>query len=448
MAATPDGKGYWEVAADGGIFTFGDATFYGSMGGKPLYQPVVGMAATPDGKGYWEVAKDGGIFTFGDATFYGSMGGKPLNQPIAGMATTPDGKGYWEVAKDGGIFAFGDAAFYGSMGGKPLNQPIVGMAATPDGKGYWEVAADGGVFTFGDATFYGSMGGKPLSQPVVGMAATPDGKGYWEVAKDGGIFTFGDATFRGSAAGYVPVGESVVAMAAGSGSGTGTSEVGDFSHAVSTASSPYAPGATGYDISWPQCGGAYPPPSAVAVVGVNGGSAFTDNTCFASEAAWGGAGLSVYLNVNSPQGSNPSQWDEGPDGSCTIGDLSCESYNYGYNTAQLSMATARAAGYGTQTWWLDVETGNYWTSDTAANDQVIAGAVAAITSAGGTAAIYSTDYQWGEIAGTYVPNVSAWYPTGLAASASSSWCAGTSFAGGPIALVQGAAGPYDGDYSC
>ncbi|MDA8148293.1 MAG: hypothetical protein M0Z93_05880, partial [Actinomycetota bacterium] len=69
------------------------------MAGTPLRMPVVGMAATPDGKGYWEVAADGGIFTFGDATFYGSMGGKPLNQPIAGMATTPDGKGYWEVAK-------------------------------------------------------------------------------------------------------------------------------------------------------------------------------------------------------------------------------------------------------------------------------------------------------------------------------------------------------------
>ena len=30
------------------------------------------MAATPDGKGYWLVAKDGGIFAFGDAHFYGS----------------------------------------------------------------------------------------------------------------------------------------------------------------------------------------------------------------------------------------------------------------------------------------------------------------------------------------------------------------------------------------
>ena len=39
--ATTDGKGYWLVAADGGIFTFGDAGFYGSMGGQHLNAPVV-----------------------------------------------------------------------------------------------------------------------------------------------------------------------------------------------------------------------------------------------------------------------------------------------------------------------------------------------------------------------------------------------------------------------
>jgi hypothetical protein len=169
------GKGYYEVASDGGLFAFGTAPFYGSMGGRPLNQPVVGMASTPDGKGYWEVASDGGLFAFGDAQFYGSMGGKPLNEPIVGMASTPDGGGYWEVASDGGLFAFGTAPFYGSMGGKPLNQPIVGLASTPDGKGYWEVASDGGLFAFGDAPFFGSMGGKPLNKPIVGMttAGTP-----------------------------------------------------------------------------------------------------------------------------------------------------------------------------------------------------------------------------------------------------------------------------------
>ena len=92
-----------------------------AAGTDPSNAPIVGIAATPDGKGYWEVASDGGIFAFGDAGFYGSMGGKPLNAGVVGIAATPDGKGYWEVASDGGIFAFGDAGFYGSMGGKSLN---------------------------------------------------------------------------------------------------------------------------------------------------------------------------------------------------------------------------------------------------------------------------------------------------------------------------------------
>ena len=38
--------GYDLAAADGGVFSFGDARFYGSMGGTVLNQPVVGITAT------------------------------------------------------------------------------------------------------------------------------------------------------------------------------------------------------------------------------------------------------------------------------------------------------------------------------------------------------------------------------------------------------------------
>ena len=93
------------------------------MGGKPLNKPVVGLASTPDNKGYWEVASDGGIFSFGDAAFHGSAGSLVLNKPIVGMAATPDGQGYWLVASDGGVFTYGDAHYSGSMGGIALNKP-------------------------------------------------------------------------------------------------------------------------------------------------------------------------------------------------------------------------------------------------------------------------------------------------------------------------------------
>jgi phosphatidylserine/phosphatidylglycerophosphate/cardiolipin synthase-like enzyme len=213
----PATSGYWEAAGDGGIFAFGSAQFYGSMGGQHLNAPVVGMAATPDDHGYWEVASDGGIFAFGSAQFYGTMGGQHLNAPVVGMAATPDDHGYWEVAGDGGVFAFGDAGYYGSMAGHVLDAPVVGLAVTPDGKGYWEVAGDGGVFAFGDAGYHGSMAGHVLDAPVVGLA--PSGNGYYEVAADGGVFAFGAATFAGSMGGRTlnaPV-VSLAALKAGAG---------------------------------------------------------------------------------------------------------------------------------------------------------------------------------------------------------------------------------------
>jgi hypothetical protein len=211
--------GYWLVATDGGIFSFGSAGFAGSMGGRHLDAPMVGMARTADHNGYWTVASDGGIFSFGDAVFQGSMGGRHLDAPMVGMAPSADGGGYWTVASDGGIFSFGDAAFHGSMGGRHLDAPMVGMAPTPDGGGYWTVASDGGVFSFGDAGFHGSMGGHHLDQPIVGMAATPDGGGYWLVGADGGIFTFGDAPFGGSLPGIGVRATAVAVLATATGQG-------------------------------------------------------------------------------------------------------------------------------------------------------------------------------------------------------------------------------------
>ncbi len=84
----------------------------------------------PDGHGYWLVASDGGVFSFGDVLFHGSMGGRPLDRPIVAIETIPGAGGYWEIASDGGIFAF-DAPYYGSMGGRRLVAPVVG-GGVPD----------------------------------------------------------------------------------------------------------------------------------------------------------------------------------------------------------------------------------------------------------------------------------------------------------------------------
>jgi hypothetical protein len=109
------------------------------------------------------------VFTFGDATFHGSMGSARLNRPVNGLVPTADGTGYWLVASDGGVFAF-NAPFHGSTGNLTLNQPVVGM--TRYGTGYLMVAGDGGLFNFSTEPFFGSLGSSGSPTSTVGVAAT------------------------------------------------------------------------------------------------------------------------------------------------------------------------------------------------------------------------------------------------------------------------------------
>lgn len=136
--ASPTGLGAYMVASDGGIFTVGDAVFIESVRGAltALHgppglpdQPVVGIVADPDGHGYWNVAADGGVFAFG-SDFVGSLpeivAFEDLDAPINGMV--PYGDGYLMSAADGGLFAFSDLPFAGSAHGL-ADTPVVAIAA-------------------------------------------------------------------------------------------------------------------------------------------------------------------------------------------------------------------------------------------------------------------------------------------------------------------------------
>jgi len=184
IVSTPSGHGYWvlELNASGAatIAPFGDAKSYGdsqtivSHTHQALNGTPVGFASTPDGKGYWEVHSDGGVFGFGDAHFYGSVPGLNIQdtQPrIVGIAATLDGKGYWIVTDGGQVFPFGDATHTSDLSGIRLAKPIVGITTDASGPGFWLVAADGGVFGLGGAPFLGSMGGKRLHEPVFGITS-------------------------------------------------------------------------------------------------------------------------------------------------------------------------------------------------------------------------------------------------------------------------------------
>ena len=127
------------------------------------------VASQPSGgiSGYWLAGIRGGVFSFGNAHFYGSMGGKPLDKPIVGIAATPDGGGYWEVASDGGVFSFGNAHFYGSLPGMSFPAHAVALLPTATGKGYLIVTAGGRTVELGDAPQFGQVAGS-----VDGWAST------------------------------------------------------------------------------------------------------------------------------------------------------------------------------------------------------------------------------------------------------------------------------------
>ena len=101
------------------VDSFGDAT-EGATGLTGLAEPIVGMAAAPTGKGYWLVAADGGIFAFGTAQFYGSTGGTSPAAQAVGMVASPTGDGY--------LIAFGPL--------RPLAGEIVGIDPGHNGRNY------------------------------------------------------------------------------------------------------------------------------------------------------------------------------------------------------------------------------------------------------------------------------------------------------------------------
>ena len=109
------GGNHWDC---GSSFPMAQVLDMAAGGSSPTTQGgAMAICSTPSGQGYWVVGSDGGVFTYGDAEFCGSLGDTPLAAPITDMACTPSGCGYWLLGQDGGVFTFGDAAFYGAPTG-------------------------------------------------------------------------------------------------------------------------------------------------------------------------------------------------------------------------------------------------------------------------------------------------------------------------------------------
>lgn len=220
-----DVRGYRLYASDGGVFTFGDLPFQGSLGefdgsraegcysgeggsGVRFFPDCEDAAAHPDGNGYWLVDGHCAVFAFGSARDLGQPSTNPESNVIGApvgcsITATPSGNGYWLMDGTGLVDAYGDAVDLGEGLNIEENREAGGAAditATTTGDGYWILGARGGVYPRGDATDRGDVAQMVLNQRVTGMVADPDGTGYWITAYDGGVFSF-DAPFYGSTGG-------------------------------------------------------------------------------------------------------------------------------------------------------------------------------------------------------------------------------------------------------
>jgi len=202
---------------------------------------------------------------------------------------------------------------------------------------------------------------------------------------------------------------------------------------ISTAA--VALGRYGNDISWPQCGGAFPAKAGFGIIGVNGGRPFTQNACLAAEWQWALSNRGApayYMNLSNPGTADPAGYG-------------ASAAAYALNYASSATGASSAVSH---VWWIDVETTNTWSSSQPANAAVVQGALTYLKQHTAKAVgIYSTGYQWGVITGGVHMAAPVWAAGASSAASAPSFC-GTGFTGKPVKIVQYPAGSYDGDYRC
>lgn len=209
----------------------------------------------------------------------------------------------------------------------------------------------------------------------------------------------------------------------------------------------------GFDISWPQCNKDYPPgPVAFVVIGVNNGKPFTENPCFLHQYQWAQRvelQPAVYVNTAFPK-AGESMAVVGPYGACAEDDGWCRGYNYGWNLAKDVVSRAERMRVTPSHWWLDVESGNYWSGDSQNNSQVIRGAVEYFKQRSLPVGIYGTPYQFRLIAGDWKsPGITIWTAGAQGIAMAASRCTpGYAFAGGTVVMVQYYDYGFDTNYIC
>jgi hypothetical protein len=213
---------------------------------------------------------------------------------------------------------------------------------------------------------------------------------------------------------------------------------------------------TGYDVSWPNSCSATVSGAAFGIVGVNHGRPFTfnnTNNCFStqySDAAKTGS-ASVYINTaysGAYKKNVTTACSSLVSGTGLIGSYA-QAWEIGCSEAETSFDAA-----GTTTavmWWLDVETGNSWSSSNfTLNDDTIRGAADRLHGLTGTpVGVYSTSSSWYTITRNANLYSSKTIDGEWDAGASACPASGTiGFTGAPIWLEQTGQTGIDSDTAC
>ena len=190
------GKGYWLLGLDGGIFTFGDAKFYGSTGAMRLNQPINGMERTHERQGLLARRRTTAASSpSGTRKFYGSTGGMHLNQPVLGMERTASRQGLLAVRpRRRHLHASATPSSTARSARMHLSSPVVAMQRTHDRAGLLD--ADAGRARARASATRGSTAASAAARTTAAPTACschPTGKGYWIATADGSVIAFGDA---------------------------------------------------------------------------------------------------------------------------------------------------------------------------------------------------------------------------------------------------------------